>query len=61
MQRKVLKTTITKEGVWRISRRERSRAIEVFKVDEGHDQILTPEFLEWRQQQLAREVASMLG
>jgi len=56
-----LKTTITKEGVWRISRRERSRAIEVFKVDEGHGQILTPEFLEWRQQQLAREVASMLG
>lgn len=57
-----LKDTIKTDGIWRISRRERSRTVEVFKVEQsGHGRILTQEFVDWRQQQLAREVASMLG
>ncbi|KAI5924298.1 RAI1-domain-containing protein [Camillea tinctor] len=44
-----LKTTINDEGVWRIRRRPRSQAIEVFKVEEvGHGSILTDEFINWR-------------
>ncbi|KAL7625401.1 decapping endonuclease targeting mRNA [Parahypoxylon ruwenzoriense] len=44
-----LKNTINDEGVWRIRRRPRSDAIEVFKVEEvGHGRILTDEFINWR-------------
>ncbi|KAI9826826.1 MAG: decapping endonuclease targeting mRNA [Thelocarpon impressellum] len=51
-----LKQTITGEGVWRISRRERSPVIEVVRVEEsGVGQIVTPEFMEWRQQLASRE------
>ncbi|KAI9808534.1 MAG: hypothetical protein M1825_003683 [Sarcosagium campestre] len=46
-----LKSTITSEGVWTIKRRERSPIIEVQKtVDVGHGDILTPEFVAWRQE-----------
>ena len=37
------------DGVWRIRRKERSSAIEVFKVeDAGHGEILSDEFINWR-------------
>lgn len=45
----VLKATIIGDGVWKIRRREKSMAIEVFKVEEkGHGGILSDEFVEWR-------------
>ena len=35
--------------MWRIRRRPRSQAIEVFKVEEsGHGSVLTDEFINWR-------------
>lgn len=41
---------------------ERSPAIEIVKIEEsGTGNILTAEFLEWRKQLYAREVAIMLG
>ncbi|ATZ58569.1 Bcrai1 [Botrytis cinerea B05.10] len=44
-----LKATIIGDGVWKIRRREKSMAIEVFKVEEkGHGGILSDEFVEWR-------------
>ena len=40
---------MTGDGVWRIRRKERSSAIEVFKVeDAGHGDILSDEFINWR-------------
>ncbi|EDN92963.1 hypothetical protein SS1G_08828 [Sclerotinia sclerotiorum 1980 UF-70] len=38
------------DGVWKIRRREKSMAIEVFKTEEveGHGGILSDEFVEWR-------------
>lgn len=45
----VLKETIQGDGVWRISRRERSSVIEVFRIEEsGHGDILTDDFINWR-------------
>ncbi|TVY52089.1 Decapping nuclease RAI1 [Lachnellula cervina] len=44
-----LKATITEDGVWRIRRKERSSAIEVFRVEEaGHGDIIPDDFLNWR-------------
>ncbi|EMR63543.1 putative protein rai1 protein [Eutypa lata UCREL1] len=44
-----LRETINDEGVWRIRRRPRSQAIEVFQVEEvGHGDLLTDEFINWR-------------
>ncbi|RDL35005.1 uncharacterized protein BP5553_06936 [Venustampulla echinocandica] len=44
-----LKTTITGDGVWRIRRKERSSAVEVFRVEEtGHGDILSDDFINWR-------------
>ncbi len=44
-----LKQTITTSGVWRIRRKERSPVIEVFKDEEsGYGDILSAEFIEWR-------------
>ncbi|KAB8291731.1 hypothetical protein EYC80_006528 [Monilinia laxa] len=45
-----LKATIVGDGVWKIRRREKSMAIEVFKVEEvkGYGGILSDEFIEWR-------------
>jgi RAT1-interacting protein len=44
-----LKATITEDGVWRIRRKERSPAIEVFRVEEtGHGDVLSDEFINWR-------------
>jgi hypothetical protein len=58
----VLKKTITSEGVWKIRRVERSPVIEVVKVEaSGTGGILTEDFLEWRKQLYAREIAKMLG
>ncbi|KAI9826244.1 MAG: hypothetical protein M1819_007412 [Sarea resinae] len=47
-----LKNTITTEGgVYRIRHRERNSVVEVFKVEEtGHGNILTPEFVRWREE-----------
>jgi RAT1-interacting protein len=45
----VLKATVVGDGVWRIRRKERSPAIEVFRVeDTGHGDILSDEFINWR-------------
>ncbi|KAF2811150.1 RAI1-domain-containing protein [Mytilinidion resinicola] len=56
-----LKKTITSEGIWKIRRLEKSPVIEVFQVEpSGHGRILTPEFINWRQQQIAGEVMRML-
>lgn len=44
-----LKDSITEGGVWRIRRRERSPAIELFRQEEsGYGDILLPAFVEWR-------------
>ena len=44
-----LRDTVNDEGVWRIRRRPRAHAIEVFKVEEvGHGDVLTDEFINWR-------------
>ncbi|KAI9641210.1 decapping endonuclease targeting mRNA [Ciborinia camelliae] len=45
-----LKATVVGDGVWKIRRREKSMAIEVFKVEEvkGHGGILSDEFVNWR-------------
>ena len=51
-----LKQTITTDGVWRIRKMERSSLIEVFKhEDYGHGDILSPEFVEWRNGRDANE------
>jgi RAI1 like PD-(D/E)XK nuclease len=58
----VLKHTITSEGVWRIRRERQGKHIEVFKiVESGTGEILSDEFLRWRESRLAREVANLLG
>ncbi len=52
-----LKQTITTNGVWRIRKRERSPLIEVFKNEEhGYGDILSAEFVEWRNGRDANEV-----
>ncbi|KZF21301.1 rai1 protein [Xylona heveae TC161] len=46
-----LKQTIQSDGVWRIRRKEKSPVIEVFKLeDSGYGSILSPEFVQWRNQ-----------
>ena len=45
-----LQGTVSDSGVWRIRKREQSPGIEVFKVEEsGYGDILTPDFIRWRQ------------
>ncbi|KAF2095244.1 rai1 protein [Rhizodiscina lignyota] len=57
-----LKKTITSEGTWRISRKERDGTITVYKTsDKGHGDILSPEFVAWRQTLHAQEAAKMLA
>ena len=48
------------EGVWRITRKERSKAIEVSLVESsGHGRILSEDFLSWRRHGvLAQKVLS---
>ena len=56
-----LRNTITGEGTWRISRKERSNVVDVYKTsDKGYGNILSPAFVSWREQLLARQVAKML-
>jgi len=44
-----LRATIKGDGVWRIRRKERSPAIEVFRIEEaGHGDIISDEFINWR-------------
>lgn len=44
-----IRTSIDDDGVWRIRRKPRSPAIEMFKIEEtGHGRILTDEFINWR-------------
>lgn len=51
-----LRKVITTEGVWRIRRRERSSVIEVFKnEDRDYGDILSLEFVEWRNGMDAKE------
>ncbi|EON65981.1 hypothetical protein W97_05223 [Coniosporium apollinis CBS 100218] len=50
-----LKETITSDGVWRIRRRRNSSLVEVLKMEEtGYGDILSTEFVEWRQQMAAQ-------
>lgn len=56
-----LKNTITGDGTWRISRKERSATIEVYRLtDHGHSNIVSEDFARHRQQMQAREIAGML-
>jgi RAT1-interacting protein len=56
-----LKAIMTSPGVWRIRRQERSPAIEISKVaDHGTGNIISADFLKWREGLVAREVAQML-
>ena len=56
-----LKKTIVGEGMWRIRREAKSPSIEVFKVEEnGTGRILTQNFIDWRNQLLAGEIAATL-
>lgn len=49
--------TIADDGVWRITRKQNSQLIEVYRVeDQGHGEIITPEFLEWRTQLMRMEI-----
>ena len=49
-----LRATVTGRGVWRIRRRRNSPVVEIFKIkDDGHDQIISQEFLDWRLSQSA--------
>lgn len=51
-----LRKTITSKGVWRIRRRERSSVIEVYKnEDRDYGDILSLEFIEWRNRMDAKE------
>ncbi|PVH81686.1 Dhp1-interacting protein Din1 [Cadophora sp. DSE1049] len=44
-----LKATVKGDGVWRIRRKERSPAIEVFRIEEaGHGDIISDDFINWR-------------
>ncbi|KAK0116303.1 decapping endonuclease targeting mRNA [Cadophora gregata] len=44
-----LKATIRGDGVWRIRRKERSPAIDVFRIEEaGHGDIISDDFINWR-------------
>ncbi|KAI9884121.1 MAG: decapping endonuclease targeting mRNA [Watsoniomyces obsoletus] len=46
-----LKASISTPGVWRIAKHEHSAHIEVHKLEEtGYGDILSPEFVEWREQ-----------
>lgn len=57
----VLRGIITTEGVWRISRKKGSPEILVTKLEEhGTGNILLPEFVQWRHQFVAQEIAQML-
>lgn len=59
----VLKSFINGDGVWHIRRGPKAgRTIEVTKVEStGTGNILSEEFLRWRGELQAREVAKMLG
>ena len=51
-----LKETIHSNGVWRIRRKERSPVIEVYKSEKsGYGDILSPEFVGWRNGHEANE------
>jgi RAT1-interacting protein len=57
----VARQTITTEGTWRISRKKGSSEIFITKLDDhGTGNILSTEFLQWRQQLVAQEVAQLL-
>ncbi|KAI4148682.1 MAG: hypothetical protein LQ340_004990 [Diploschistes diacapsis] len=56
-----LKATIDSEGVWRIRRADQSQVIEVTQeTSMGHGDILSEEFLDWRQQETVSEVRILL-
>jgi RAT1-interacting protein len=59
----VLKSSIKGDGVWHIRRGPKGgKLIEVSKVEaSGTGKILSDEFLQWREQLQAEEVAKMLG
>jgi RAT1-interacting protein len=59
----VLKNTIKGDGVWHIRRAPKGgQVIEITKVEPmGTGNILSDEFLQWRAQLQAEEVAKMLG
>ncbi|MCJ1470669.1 decapping endonuclease targeting mRNA [Pseudocyphellaria aurata] len=52
-----LKAIITGEGVWKITRREKSPFIEVVRWKEfGHDDIVSEEFIQWRTSSLKSDI-----
>jgi hypothetical protein len=56
-----LKAIMTSPGVWRIRRSERSPIIELTKVaDHGTGNVISENFLKWREGLVAREVAQLL-
>lgn len=59
----VLRDTVKGDGVWHIRRGPKGgRTIEVRKIEPtGTGQILSEEFLRWRQELQAKEVAKLLG
>jgi hypothetical protein len=59
----VIKESIKGDGVWSIRRGPKGgRTIEITKIESnGTGSILSEEFLEWRKELQAKEVAKMLG
>jgi RAT1-interacting protein len=56
-----LKKTITKDGVWKMRRTERSSAIELWKVEEsGYGEVLSREFADWREELAGRKMGDEL-
>lgn len=56
-----LRQTIVGRGVWKIRRRQGSPIVEVFRIqDTGHGEIVSQEFVEWRQKMQALKVAELL-
>jgi hypothetical protein len=58
----VIKDTIKGDGVWHIRREAKGQTIKITKIEStGTGNILCEEFLRWRQDLQAREVAKLLG
>jgi RAT1-interacting protein len=54
-----LKATITKEGTWRIRKREKVPSLEVYQVEEtGTGDVLSRAFLDWRNKSLPSSTTS---
>ena len=55
-----IKGIITDEGVWRISKQDKSDRIQVFKLeDNGHGNVLSSDFVQWRQSTGPRNIGNV--